>query len=251
MYKRRNKQPVKSGDVLKKVFAGMGLEQKMKEFELFDSWAEIVGEKLAPKTFAYAIEKDRTLVVGVKSAVLANELQFLKRELTEKFNAKAVECLGARAKQFSGKFIADISFRLMDDAKIKRELAQSKERNAINHKLNKQYAGHEMAAVMDELKNTFKNESELSAEDGQKIEELWSKLENGQFEGDIEAGALSKFINSDYKDKMKSLAYKTLLKQKSIEKLDEAKGSRICTKCNLPFVSKVSELCNACLYSKA
>jgi hypothetical protein len=53
------------------------------------SWAKFAEENLdkflATKISAHRISKDRKLVLGVKSAVIANDLQFKKTDLEKKF----------------------------------------------------------------------------------------------------------------------------------------------------------------------
>ena len=111
-------QPSQAKNMLTKVLENLGIKERLIEFELMKLWTEIAGEKLAKDTFAYRIIKSKTLVIGVRTAVLANELQFLKQELKTKFNKLA-------QKKFS-RSINDIIF----------ELRQIKPQNTPNIKLN-------------------------------------------------------------------------------------------------------------------
>lgn len=120
MYKpfKGKKQPSLAKSVLGKVVENLGIKDRLIEFELMNLWEEVAGAKLAKDTFAYRIVKSKTLVIGVRTAVLANELQFLKKELEEKFNKLA--------KERYGKTIENIIF----------ELRQSKPQNRPNIKIN-------------------------------------------------------------------------------------------------------------------
>lgn len=111
-------QPSQAKHMLTKVLENLGIKERLIEFELMKLWAEVAGDKLAKDTFAYRIVKSKTLVIGVNTAVLANELQFLKQELKAKFNKLA--------QQRFNRNINDIIF----------ELRQIKPQNTPNIKLN-------------------------------------------------------------------------------------------------------------------
>ncbi len=73
------------GNVLKRTFANLGLDRKIREFEAVNRFAEVVGEKIAQK--AQAIQIDRgTLTVRVSSAAWRQELTYSKNEIIEKLN---------------------------------------------------------------------------------------------------------------------------------------------------------------------
>jgi hypothetical protein len=65
----------------------------MDDFKILQAWNGFVGtaaqtamaKKLQEYTFAHRITRERVLVVGVRSAVMANELQFMKPMLEAKF----------------------------------------------------------------------------------------------------------------------------------------------------------------------
>lgn len=79
--------PVKT--VLDKVFKDLDLDKKIFDYEIMKSWNNYATEFLKPliaaNTFAHRINKNRALVLGVKSTVIANELHFIKPKLEEGF----------------------------------------------------------------------------------------------------------------------------------------------------------------------
>lgn len=79
--------PVKG--VLDQVFKDLDLDEKMFDFTIMQAWDKFIQSygkgSIAKQTQAHRITKDRGLVVGVKSAVIANELQFIKPKLEQAF----------------------------------------------------------------------------------------------------------------------------------------------------------------------
>ena len=67
----------------------MDFDSKQLDHEIMQMWDKFVEDNLDPSisknSYAHRINRDRTLIVGVRSAVLANELQFLKKRVEEKF----------------------------------------------------------------------------------------------------------------------------------------------------------------------
>lgn len=98
--RRRNKleEPIQVQNILQQVFKDLNLDEKIKDYQIMQLWAEFcknlanpdLGAKLNKYSFAHRINNDRSLVIGVKAAVLANELQFIKNLLEIEFS-KAVE----------------------------------------------------------------------------------------------------------------------------------------------------------------
>lgn len=88
-FKKKNKLFVTSKSVLTRVMQDLGIDERLREMEMMDLWKEVAGEKLASKTYAHRMTKDKRMVVGVSSSALANELQFLKANLEKKFNELA------------------------------------------------------------------------------------------------------------------------------------------------------------------
>ncbi|MDD9898322.1 MAG: hypothetical protein OXU45_04895, partial [Candidatus Melainabacteria bacterium] len=78
---------------LPSVFKGLNIEGKMGDLKIIRLWDNFLKDSLKPAlskklqeyTFVHRIDRERDLVIGVRSAVMANELQFLKPMLEKKF----------------------------------------------------------------------------------------------------------------------------------------------------------------------
>lgn len=72
----------------------LNLEEKKQDFNIMLFWKDFItdnsSELIARNTFAHRFTKDRKLVIGIKSAVIANELQMIKVLLEKEF-LKAIE----------------------------------------------------------------------------------------------------------------------------------------------------------------
>ncbi|MCE2928195.1 MAG: DUF721 domain-containing protein [Candidatus Caenarcaniphilales bacterium] len=82
-------EPALLGDLLPSILKKLKLDTKSLDYQIMLSWAKFAEENLdkflATKISAHRISKDRKLVLGVKSAVIANDLQFKKTDLEKKF----------------------------------------------------------------------------------------------------------------------------------------------------------------------
>lgn len=71
------------------LIAKLKLDEKIKDYRIMQAWDDFVQTQLDSAfqkyLFAHRISKDRKLVIGVRSAVLANELQFAKIEIENNF----------------------------------------------------------------------------------------------------------------------------------------------------------------------
>jgi hypothetical protein len=81
-------------EVLASMSEKLKLDEKKQDFNIMLYWKDFIRENtseiIAKNTFAHRFTKDRKLVVGIKSAVIANELQMIKI-LIEKEFLKAVQ----------------------------------------------------------------------------------------------------------------------------------------------------------------
>lgn len=79
--------PIKN--VLQGAFSGLGLDKKIKDYELMQYWNVFCEQNLSPSvaknTKASHIDRDRNLVIKVKSAVVASELKLQKKQIVKKF----------------------------------------------------------------------------------------------------------------------------------------------------------------------
>ena len=82
----RQKSPQRVGDILKYTLKYHRLDKKIKRYEGFSSWPEIVGEFLADVSYPERISQSGTLFVRVFNATWGQELSMQKNELLKKYN---------------------------------------------------------------------------------------------------------------------------------------------------------------------
>ena len=78
------------GEVIRSYLQETGLELKLKEVELIESWEEIVGKMVSNRTKKIEI-KNGKMIIYLKSSVVRNELLMLRESLKEALNKKAGE----------------------------------------------------------------------------------------------------------------------------------------------------------------
>ena len=75
--------------ILGKLFNDLDLEKKSMDYMIMLAWNDYARQKLSPSisssTSAHRINKNRNLVIAVKSAVIVQELQFLKGKIEKEF----------------------------------------------------------------------------------------------------------------------------------------------------------------------
>ena len=77
--------PTNINDAIHQTLCGLGMAEKLSQYEVVNSWAEIVGDSIARVTKTESI-RDGALVVRVMHPAWRQELVFLKIELIEKIN---------------------------------------------------------------------------------------------------------------------------------------------------------------------
>ncbi|MCF8371893.1 MAG: DUF721 domain-containing protein [Bacteroidales bacterium] len=95
----RHKKTEALSDVIRSYTKDLGIDTKILEVRLVNSWEEIVGTMIARSTTSIEIRKG-VLVVQLRSSVIKNELHLLREGLIQALNEKVGE-----------KVINDISFR--------------------------------------------------------------------------------------------------------------------------------------------
>ncbi len=83
--------PLPLKNVLGSLLQELNFDAKILDYHVMQLWVPVLEEALEPDlakliakhTAAHRITKDRKLVIGVKTAIVANELQFLKTALEE------------------------------------------------------------------------------------------------------------------------------------------------------------------------
>lgn len=84
--RKSNTQPL--SDVLHEYLNTFGLEKKLTEIRLIDSWPEVVGIAVANKTANLQI-KNRVLFVYLHSSIVRAELMRIRQSLPKALNEKA------------------------------------------------------------------------------------------------------------------------------------------------------------------
>ena len=86
--KKNNRRPATAGAIIDATFGRLHLTKKLKQYESFEFWPEIVGEGLAKISYPEQILSNKILVVRVIDAAWIQELAFKKEEILEKFRNK-------------------------------------------------------------------------------------------------------------------------------------------------------------------
>jgi hypothetical protein len=82
---------IEIGKVLDRVVNQLGLDERVREVALFELWPSLVGAKLAEKSRPLFVDHERNVVIAVKDAAVAQELGFLRKDLTEKFRVSGLK----------------------------------------------------------------------------------------------------------------------------------------------------------------
>ena len=89
MYK---KNEMTLGEAIRAYLKAMGLDKKLKERELVNSWEEIMGKSVAKATDKIVLYK-QVLFVQLNSSVVRHQLQMMKSGIIDALNRKAGEIL--------------------------------------------------------------------------------------------------------------------------------------------------------------
>ena len=77
-------------DILQDFLRENKLDIRLKERQVMDSWAELMGKTISKATRQIYI-RERKLYVVISSSVIRNELHMLKQDIVKKINEKAGE----------------------------------------------------------------------------------------------------------------------------------------------------------------
>ena len=86
-----------AGDVLSKWLGKRKKETRLQLYILRNRWAELVGERIAPRTLPQSL-RDGLLTVAVVNSTWLNELSFMRAQLVQQINS----FFGDRRRQISG-----------------------------------------------------------------------------------------------------------------------------------------------------
>ncbi|HYW96544.1 MAG TPA: DUF721 domain-containing protein [Bacteroidales bacterium] len=84
----RRSKTVNISEIISALLKEQGLEGKLEENRLINSWEELLGRAVARTTKNLYI-KDRTLFVHLNSSIVRNELMMIRDEMVRRLNEKA------------------------------------------------------------------------------------------------------------------------------------------------------------------
>jgi len=84
----RRSKTVNIGEIISALLKEQGLEGKMAEHRLINSWEDLLGRSVAKATTNIYI-KDRVLFVRLASSVVRNELMLMRDEIVRRLNERA------------------------------------------------------------------------------------------------------------------------------------------------------------------
>jgi len=88
----RKSQTQNIAQIISTILKANGLEDKLAETRLIQSWEEILGKSVGRLTKSMYV-KNRILFVSLSSSVVRNELMLIKKDLLIRLNEKAGKCI--------------------------------------------------------------------------------------------------------------------------------------------------------------
>ena len=88
----RKSQTQNIAQIISTILKANGLEDKLAETRLIQSWEEILGKSVGRLTKSMYV-KNRILFVSLSSSVVRNELMLIKKDLLIRLNEKAGKCV--------------------------------------------------------------------------------------------------------------------------------------------------------------
>jgi hypothetical protein len=88
----RKSQTLNISEIISSILKANGLEDKLAETRLIQSWEELLGKSVARLTKGLYI-KNRTLFVSLNSSVVRSELSMIKKDIIIRLNEKAGKCV--------------------------------------------------------------------------------------------------------------------------------------------------------------
>jgi len=88
----RKSQTQNISQIISSILKANGLEDKLAETRLINSWEELLGKSVARLTKGLYI-KNRVLFVSLNSSVVRSELTMIKKDLLIRLNEKAGKCV--------------------------------------------------------------------------------------------------------------------------------------------------------------
>lgn len=100
--KTKKKIPEKVDSILERVFRGLNLGIRVKQYHIWEVWDDVVGEHIAREAQPKQI-RNMILWVHVSSSTWMQQLEFMKQDIVSKLNERIGE-----------KVVHDIRFRIGD-----------------------------------------------------------------------------------------------------------------------------------------
>ena len=88
----RKSQTQNISEIISSMLKVYGLEDKLAETRLIQSWEELLGKSVARLTKNMYV-KNRTLFVNLNSSVVRSELSMIKKDILIRLNEKAGKCV--------------------------------------------------------------------------------------------------------------------------------------------------------------
>ena len=98
--KKSQSTPENVGSILERVFTTLNLGIKVKQYQIWDVWEDVVGEAIARQAQPHQI-RNTVLWVTVSSSTWMQQLEFMKKQMANQLNDRIGE-----------KVITDIRFRI-------------------------------------------------------------------------------------------------------------------------------------------
>jgi hypothetical protein len=223
------------GNVLNTVVTKLGLDRRLRERALMNLWPIVAGDTFALKTRPLFIDYENNLVVSVRDASTAQELSFLKRQITDKLKA---------AGRGTGITIDGIRFDLKHFHQAGERSVGSASTNEANEDLSKGDTSFlSFSSNSPDAKSL--NEIELTVEESQEIAQLKSEIEgNGRL-----------FLERASEEELATLSCriaKVAERELRLKKWQERNGFPTCHECGSPSnrLHTQARICSYCYLKK-
>jgi len=88
---RRLAKPQRVSELLTRFLAKAGLTERLAQAGVLEAWPALVGERIARNTTAVSVREDGVLIVKVRTAPWAQELQLMTPQVIARINAGRTE----------------------------------------------------------------------------------------------------------------------------------------------------------------
>jgi predicted nucleic acid-binding Zn ribbon protein len=219
------------GNVLNSVVTKLGLDRRLREQALLNLWPIVVGDTFASKTRPLFIDCENNLVVAAQDAAVAQEMSFIKREITNKLK---------RAGQSTGITIVGVRLDLKHYHRLNQDL-DSNNASLSGVKVDNVSVDDGLLERPDDLSLAAVSLSESELDE---IEELKAGIEqNLSSYGDSTVAQTSQ---------MSERIARLVEREMRVTKWQKIKGFPSCSQCGLPAgrLHSRAGLCSYCYQKK-